>query len=510
MNTIIYVLLSLVAGVLIGYIIRLISGKVTLASAENKAKEILKDAEKEVATKRKEVELELKDQVLREKNDFDKEIRERRNEVQILEKRLIQKEENLDKKADIIEKKEQLVLRLEKEVAEKEKKVQDLRGQYQKELERISGLSHEEARKLFLKQVEEECRHESVKLMDQIEDEARKNAEKKAREIVALAIQKNSFDYVSELTVSTVNLPGDEMKGRIIGREGRNIRTLENETGVDVIIDDTPEAVVISSFDPIRREVAKLSIERLMSDGRIHPARIEEVVKKVRKEVDTLIKEEGEKTVFEFGLQGVNPDMIEMLGKLKYRTSYGQNMLQHSREVALISGSIAAELNQNVKIAIRAGLFHDIGKVVSYEVEGAHAILGGEIAKKYHENPIIVNAISAHHGESEGTSIIATIVTAADAISAARPGARRENIENYLKRLEDIEQISNSFEGVSKSYAIQAGREVRIMVENEKVDDEAAKILARAIADKIQNELNFPGMIKVTVIRETRVVEYAK
>ncbi len=510
MNIVIYALLSLVLGIGIGFLVMYIIGKVNLTSSEHKAKQLVLDAEKEAQTKRKEFELELKDRVLKERNEADREMRERRNEIQNLEKRLIQKEENLDKKADIIEKKEAVILKLEKDVAEKEKNVSLLKDQYQKDLERISGLSKEDARKLFLQNIEVESRRDAVKLMSSIEDDARKNAEKKAKEIVALAIQKNAYDYVSEITVSTVHLPGDEMKGRIIGREGRNIRTLENETGVDVIIDDTPEAVVISSFDPIRREVAKMSLERLMSDGRIHPARIEEIVKKVKKEVETLIKEEGEKTIFEFGLQGVHPELVELLGKLKYRTSYGQSMLQHSKEVALISGTIAAELNQNIKIAVRAGLLHDIGKAVSHEVEGAHALLGSEIAKKYHENPVVINAIASHHGESEATSIIATIVAAADAISAARPGARRESIENYVKRLEELEGIANSFEGVSKSYAIQAGRELRIMVENEKVSDDDAKMLARSIADKIQQDMNFPGQIRVTLIRETRVVEYAK
>jgi ribonuclease Y len=504
------VLLSLIAGTVLGFILRVVMAKGNLASYENKSRQMIQDAEKEIQTRKKEMELEHKDRILKEKTEFEREVRDRRNELQNAERRLVQKEENLDKKADIVEKKESVVLKTEKELAEKEKNITLLKDQYQKELERVAGLTRDEARKLFLKSVEDESRMEALRLMNTIEDEARKNAEKKAREIVALAIQKNAFDYVSEMTVSTIPLPGDEMKGRIIGREGRNIRTLENETGVDFIIDDTPEAVVISSFDPVRREIAKLSLEKLMADGRIHPARIEEVVKKSRKEVENGIKEDGEKTVFEFGVQGVHPELMEYLGKLKFRTSYGQNVLQHSREVALISGAIANELGENVKAAVRAGLFHDIGKAISYEVEGPHALLGADIMKKYNEHPDIIAAIAAHHGEVETLTPLSVIIAAADAISAARPGARQESIENYIKRLEDLEALSNSFEGVSKSYAIQAGREVRVIVENEKVTDEQAKVLARSIADKIQKDLNYPGQIKITLIRETRVIEYAK
>ena len=509
-SLLIYGLPALVLGTVVGYLVRILIARANLASIENRSKQLLKDAEKEIQTRKKEIELEFKDRMLREKTDFEREIRERRNEIQSTEKRVVQKEENLEKKADIIEKKEALILKLEKEVGEKEKGVLQLKDQYQKELEKIAGLTRDEARKIFLKSVEDESRLEAVRLMNSIEEDARKTADKKAKEIVSLAIQKNAFDFVSDLTVTSLTLPSDEMKGRIIGREGRNIRTLENETGVDFIIDDTPEAVVISSFDPIRREVARISLEKLMADGRIHPARIEEVVKKAKKEVETIIKEEGEKAVFEFGLQAVNPELTELLGKLRFRTSYGQNILQHSREVATISGAIANELGENVKLAVRAGLFHDIGKAISFEVEGPHAIIGGDLMRKFNENPIVINAISSHHGEVDPTSIYSTIIAAADAISAARPGARQESIANYVKRLEDLEKIADSFDGVSKSYAIQAGREVRIIVENEKVSDDQAKVLARNIADKIQKDLNFPGQIKITLIRETRVVEYAK
>ena len=509
-NIIIIGLLSLIFGTIIGYIVRYYISKVNATSLESKAKQILNDAEKEVHTKRREVELELKDEIFKEKKSFEEEMRGRRNEVQIMEKRLLQKEENLEKKADIVEKKESIVLKLEKEVEIRESEVKVLGDEYQKRLEKISGLTKEEAKKLFLQKVENEAKHESVKIINAIEEEAKKSADKKAKEIVAYAIQKSAYDYVSDMTVSSVSLPNAEMKGRIIGREGRNIRTLENETGVDIIIDDTPEAVVISSFDPIRREVAKLSLEKLMADGRIHPTRIEEVVKKVKQELNEEMKEEGEKTIFEFGVQGVHPEIVKLLGKLKFRTSYGQNVLQHSKEVALLSGAIAAELGLNLKLATRAGLLHDIGKSLSYEVEGAHAALGAEVVKKYHENAQVVNAVASHHGDVEATSIYSTIVAAADTISAARPGARRETVENYIKRLQDLEAISNSFDGVNKSYAIQAGREVRVIVENDKVSDEQTKIVARNIANKIHDELNYPGQIKITAIRETRIVEYAK
>lgn len=505
-----YALLSLIIGTVIGYIIRIMIARSNLTSIENKARQMIQNAEKEIQTRKREMELEFKDRILKEKTEFEKEVRERRNELQNAERRILQKEENLEKKADTLEKKEETVLKAEKELSEKQREISQLRERYQKELERIAGLTKEEAKKLFLKNVEEESRLEAVRLMNFIEEEARKNAEKKAREIVALAIQKNAFDYVSEMTVTSVPLPNDEMKGRIIGREGRNIRTLENETGVDFLIDDTPETVVISSFDPIRREIAKIALEKLMADGRIHPARIEEVVKKTRKEVETNIKEEGEKTIFEFNLQGVHPELSEYLGKLKFRTSYGQNILQHSKEVALIAGAIATELGEDPKKAIRAGLFHDIGKAVSHEVEGPHALLGADIMKRHNESPDIVAAIAGHHNETENQTLLSVIIAAADAISAARPGARKESIENYIKRLEELEKISNSFEGVSKSFAIQAGRELRVFVENEKVSDDQAKILARSIADKIRQNINFPGQIKITVIRETRIIEYAK
>ncbi len=454
--------------------------------------------------------LEAKEENHKLRNDFDREVKERRNELNRQERRLNQKEETLDKKTENLERKEQSLNSKIKSVEKKEQEITEIKQQQITELEKISGMTREEAKTILLHDIENQTRHEAAVMVKEIEQEAKETAEKKAKNIVALSIQKVAADHVAETTVSVVNLPNDEMKGRIIGREGRNIRTLETFTGVDLIIDDTPEAVIVSSFDPIRREVARVALEKLIVDGRIHPARIEETVEKARKEVEAVIKQEGESATFETGVHGLHPELIKLLGKLKFRTSYGQNVLKHSIEVSHLAGVMAGELGCDVTLAKRAGLLHDIGKAVDHEVEGSHVTIGADIAKKFHENKDVIHAIMAHHGDVEPQTIVATLVQAADAISAARPGARRENLETYIKRLQKLEEIADSFDGVEKSFAIQAGREIRIMVKPEKVSDDGMVLVARDIVKRIENELEYPGQIKISLIRETRTVDYAK
>lgn len=481
-----------------------------IGSAEEEAKKIISEAEKIAEAKKREVLLEAKEEVHKSRVELDREIKDRRNDLQRQERRLVQKEETLDRKIDMIEQKEEHLNKKAKDIQELEEKTLELQQKQIEELEKISGLSVDEAKDVLLKTVESEVRHEMAMLIKEIETRAKDEADTKAKEIIAMAIQKCSADHVSEVTVSVVPLPNDEMKGRIIGREGRNIRTLETLTGIDLIIDDTPEAVILSGFDPIKREVARLSLEKLIIDGRIHPARIEEMVDKAKKEVENAIRQEGENATFETGVHGLHPELIKLLGKLKYRTSYGQNVLTHSIEVAHLAGIMAAELGADVNMAKRAGLLHDIGKAVDHEVEGSHVTIGADLAKKYKESSEIVNAIASHHGDTDATTMIAVLVQAADSISAARPGARRETLESYIKRLEKLEEIANSFDSVDKCFAIQAGREVRIMVKPEDVSDAEIALVAREIVKIIESELDYPGQIKVNVIRETRFIEYAK
>jgi ribonuclease Y len=505
-----YALPSLFIGVVIGYFLRRYIAKLKVTSAKETAEDILKEAQKEAEAKKREALLETKDQLFRERSNFERETRERRSELQRWEKRVLQKEENLDKRVDVLDKKEKLISNRERVVESKEIELKKAQEEIRKELERISGLTADEAKGMLIRSLEEEARRDAQSTINLIESEAKVTAEKKARDILAYSIQKLASDITSEITVTSVSLPNDDMKGRIIGREGRNIRALETLTGVDIIIDDTPEAVVLSSFDPVRREIARVSMERLIADGRIHPARIEEVTAKVSGEINQLIIEEGEKAAFDLSLQGISPELIPYLGRLHYRTSYGQNILAHSKEVANVAGMIAAEIGADVDLAKRGGLLHDIGKAVITEGEGGHALLGAELVKKFGESSVLVNIVESHHNDREPTSAEAVLIQAADAISASRPGARRESMDTYIKRLESLEKIAEEYEGVEKSFAIQAGREIRVIVNNDRVDDDKAKEVAREIAKRIERELKYPGRIKVTLIRETRIVEYAK
>ncbi len=510
-------IVTLIIGIAAGFFIARYFLKKDLIDSEKRAEDIISKAKKEAEILLKEAEVKSKDKIFKVKADLEKEIKEKRNELSAHEKRLFQKEENLAKKEDVIAEKELEIVSKEKSInaqlKEVEQKINDYNSKLNKineELSRISGITKEEAKRIIMKNMEEEAKYEVAKRLQEIEEEFRDNASKKAREILALAIQRYSSDFVAEKTVSVVNLPNEDMKGRIIGREGRNIRTLETIAGVDLIIDDTPEAVVISCFDPVRREIARLTLEKLIEDGRIHPARIEEVLKNTEKEINEKIREFGQKALFEIGLHKMHHELVRLLGRLTYRTSYGQNIYQHSIETAFISGIIASELGLDYKKARRAGLLHDIGKAVDHEVPGSHAVIGGDLAKKYGEDREIVNAIASHHDEVEKISIYSVIVQAADALSGARPGARGEMYESYIKRLEELEKIATDFEGVSKSYAIQAGREVRVIVENDRISDEHAFVLAKDIAKQVEQNLTYPGQIKVTVIREMRAVEYAK
>ncbi|WMJ76164.1 ribonuclease Y [Sedimentibacter sp. MB35-C1] len=509
-NEIIVGIICALIGIIVGIIIRKNISESKIGSAEEEAKRIIGDAVKEAETSKKEILVEAKDEAHKMRNEYERENKERRNELQRSEKRLIKKEEMLDSKSMQVEKKEEMLQRKLKDIENRQNKLEAIHDRQIQELERISGLSTDEAKNMLIDNIKREAEQEASIAVKEIEREAKDTAERKAREIITYAIQKCSADHVAETTVSVVDLPNDEMKGRIIGREGRNIRALEQLTGIDIIIDDTPEAVVISGFDPIRREVARLALEKLISDGRIHPARIEEMVEKAKKEVEQQIKDEGEQATLDTGIHGLHPELVRLLGRLKFRTSYGQNVLKHSIEVSYLAGIMAAELGADVKIAKRAGLLHDIGKAVDHEVEGPHVTIGEDLARKYKESKAIVHAIAAHHGDIEPQTVEAVLVQAADAISAARPGARRETLETYIKRLEKLEEISNSFEGVEKSFAIQAGREIRIIVKPEVTSDSSIILIAKDIVKKIEEEMEYPGQIKVNVIRETRATEYAK
>ncbi len=507
------VITLLVTAVVVYFVTTAYYKKVTeskIGNADEKAREIIDEAVKTAETKKREAMLEAKEESIRVKNDLDKEVKERRAEIGRSERRIVQKEENLDKKLEAIEKREAGFAAKEEEINRQKAQVAKLNEERVKELERISGLTSEQAKDYLLKTVEEDVKIDTAKLIKEMEHKAKEEADKKAKEYVVTAIQKCAADHVAETTISVVQLPNDEMKGRIIGREGRNIRTLETLTGVDLIIDDTPEAVILSGFDPIRREVARIALEKLIVDGRIHPARIEEMVEKAQKEVETMIREEGEAATLEVGVHGIHPELVRLLGRMKFRTSYGQNALKHSIEVAQLSGLLAAEIGVDVRTAKRAGLLHDIGKSVDHDMEGSHIQIGVDLCRKYKESPIIINAVEAHHGDVEPESLIACIIQAADTISAARPGARRETLETYSNRLKQLEDISNGFKGVEKSFAIQAGREIRIMVVPEQISDADMVLLARDISKQIEAELEYPGQIKVNVIRESRVTDYAK
>ena len=501
---------GIVIGILLGILLRKKIAEKQIGSAEEQAKKLLEDAIKASETKRKESILEAKEEILAARNEHEHEVKERRAELSRQEMRLNTREENLDKKIDAVEKKDELLSKKIKETEELNQKISQARDEQLKLLEKISGYSIDEARALLIKNLEDDVKYEQAQKLIELEAEFKEEADKKAKNIISLAIARCAADHVSEATISVVPLPNDEMKGRIIGREGRNVRTIENLTGVELIIDDTPEAITISGFDPVRREVARLALEKLISDGRIHPTRIEDCVEKAKREVEASIKQAGEKATFDTGIHGLNIELVKLLGRLKYRTSYGQNVLTHSIEVAELAGVMAAELGADVTLAKRAGLLHDIGKALTAEIEGSHVQIGVDVAKKYKESKEILHAIEAHHGDVEPHSIIAVIVQAADAISAARPGARRENLENYIKRLEKLEEIAGGFDGVEKTFAIQAGREIRIMVKPELINDERMALVARDIVKKIESELEYPGQIKVNLIRESRVVDYAK
>ena len=507
---VVVLLIAVIVAYKLGFAGRVKADDAKIGNAEQKAREIIDEAVKTAETKKRESLLEVKEESIRVKNELEKETKERRAELQRLERRVQQKEENVDKKTDAIEKREANFAIKEEALAKQKEEVSKLNEQRVQELERISGLTSEQAKEYLLKIVEDEVKHETALLVKEMESRAKEEADKKAKEYVVTAIQKCAADHVAETTISVVQLPNDEMKGRIIGREGRNIRTLETMTGVDLIIDDTPEAVVLSGFDPIRREVARIALEKLIVDGRIHPARIEEMVEKAQKEVETMIREEGEAATLEVGVHGIHPELVKLLGRMKFRTSYGQNALKHSIEVSLLSGLLAAEIGVDVRMAKRAGLLHDIGKAVDHEMEGSHIQLGVELCRKYKESPIVINSVESHHGDVEPQSLIACIVQAADTISAARPGARRETLETYTNRLKQLEDITNSFKGVDKSFAIQAGREIRIMVVPDQVTDADMVLLARDISKKIEAEMEYPGQIKVNLIRESRVTDYAK
>lgn len=484
--------------------------EITIGNAEDKAREIIDEAIKTADAKKREASLEVKEETIKARHDFEKETKERRAELQKYEQRVLSKEETVEKKATVLERKEQSLTAKEKNIDTEKAQLQELQAKHLQELERISGLTSDQAKEQLLSAVKEDVKHETAMYVKEMETRAKEDARKKAKEYVVTAIQKCAVDHVAETTISLVQLPNDEMKGRIIGREGRNIRSIENATGVELIIDDTPEAVVLSSFNPVRREIARIALEKLIVDGRIHPARIEEMVEKATKEVETMMREEGEAATLELGVHGIHPELVRLLGRMKFRTSYGQNALKHSMEVAQLSGLLAAEIGVDVRMAKRAGLLHDIGKSIDHEVEGSHVELGVNLCKKYKENPIVINAVASHHGDEEPESLIACLVQAADAISAARPGARSETLESYTTRLKQLEEIADSFQGVDKTFAIQAGREIRVMVVPEQISDDDMILLARDISNQIEENLDYPGQIKVNVIRESRVVDYAK
>ena len=484
--------------------------EITIGNAEDKAREIIDEAIKAADAKKREASLEVKEETIKARHDFEKETKERRAELQKYEQRVLSKEETVEKKATVLERKEQSLTAKEKNIDTEKAQLQELQAKHLQELERISGLTSDQAKEQLLSAVKEDVKHETAMYVKEMETRAKEDARKKAKEYVVTAIQKCAVDHVAETTISLVQLPNDEMKGRIIGREGRNIRSIENATGVELIIDDTPEAVVLSSFNPVRREIARIALEKLIVDGRIHPARIDEMVEKATKEVETMMREEGEAATLELGVHGIHPELVRLLGRMKFRTSYGQNALKHSMEVAQLSGLLAAEIGVDVRMAKRAGLLHDIGKSIDHEVEGSHVELGVNLCKKYKENPIVINAVASHHGDEEPESLIACLVQAADAISAARPGARSETLESYTTRLKQLEEIADSFQGVDKTFAIQAGREIRVMVVPEQISDDDMILLARDISNQIEENLDYPGQIKVNVIRESRVVDYAK